>query len=193
MKLFRHCRDFIFLFVVGQVVSAETRPAASPESTAEVAPVYLVWNAETTLDLPAQEVWPYVVDFPSWQNYSRVEHVSGKPGREGEVRLLQNAEKGFEVPPFYARTIKLEPGHRIVWKCYPSLKETGKEFIGFAEFRLDEEQGRTRFSYSILYEFQMPRSNEIEREAFLKQQHENMDALFALFVPRLKRLVEKRT
>jgi hypothetical protein len=69
------------------------------------------------------------------------------------------------------------------------LDNAETEFIGFAEFRLDEVQGGTRLSYSVLYEGQMPHLSKGVREAYLKQQYEKIDAQFAIFVPRLKRML----
>jgi hypothetical protein len=152
-------------------------------------PVYLVWRGETLLDAPVEEAWPHVVDYPAWQSYSIVQHVSGKPGREGEVMLLKKEEEGFAFPPYLARTIKLEPQRRIIWKTFP---EQGNDYFGIVEFDVREIDGKTRFNYSLLYEFMMPERTEAELEEFYKQQYAATEALFAAVIPKLKKLTERR-
>jgi len=156
----------------------------------KIAPVYLVWQGEMLLAAPIEEVWPHVLNYPSWQNYPRLQHVSGRPGEEGEVVLLMKEEKGFTFPPYYARTIKLEPPHRVIWKTYPQVAQE-INFFGIVDFTLAEAQDKTRFRYDMLYEFLVPHRTEDELKAFHTQQDENFQALFSVTLPKLRSLVEK--
>lgn len=150
-----------------------------------VAPVYLFWEGETLLDAPVERAWPHVIDYPSWQSYSLVQHVSGPPGEEGEVVLLKK-EEGGEFPPYYARTIKLEPGRRIVWKTYPQIRAEGNDYFGIVEFRLLSAGGKTRFCHESLYEFMVPYRDESELEAFRKRSYEGAAMMFESILPKLK-------
>lgn len=154
----------------------------------KITPVYLLWNEELLIHAPAQRVWRHVLNYPSWQVYSIMQHVSGKQGTEGEVVLLKKDEAGFEFPPYYARTIKLDPGSRIIWKTYP---EKTSDFFGIVDFKVHPLGDSTRFSYDILYEFLVPYENESEVEAFRKRQHDSSAAVFASIFPKLKRLSEQ--
>jgi hypothetical protein len=150
------------------------------------APVYLFEEGEMMIDAPVREVWPYVVDYSSWQAYSIVQHVSGKPGQEGEVVLLKK-ETSAQSTPYYARTIKLEPGRRVVWKTF----RENVEYFGIVEFRTYESGGKTRFCYSLLYEHSVPYEKESELDEFRKQQTENLVTTTATRFAKLKELAEK--
>lgn len=153
----------------------------------KTAPVYIVREGEILIDAPIRDVWPHVVNYPSWQNYSIVQHVSGPPGQEGEVILLKKEEGKTPTTPYYARTIKLDPERRVIWKTY---RENVNSF-GIVEFKVDPVEGKTRFSHSILYEHLVAYEDESELDAFRNQQYEYFELLTATVFPRLKVLAEK--
>lgn len=165
-------------------------PQAAPAGELrKLIPVYVVWSGETMLDAPVSVAWPHVVNYPSWQSYSIVERVSGRAGQEGEVVLLKKEEEGFAFPPYLARTIKLEPQRRIIWKTFP---ERGSDYFGIVDFSVRSVASQTQFSFSLVYEFMMPERPEDELEQFRKQQSEATGALFAAVLPKLKNLVQRR-
>jgi hypothetical protein len=155
-----------------------------------IEPVYLVLSGEFVIDASTAEVWRHVVNYPSWQNYSSVQHISGQPGGEGEVVLLRKEEKGFTFPPYYARTIRLEPERRAIWKTYPEKRSPATDFFGIVEFGLDDWKGKTRFSYDTLYEFMVPYTHKQELEVFRHRERENFETLLATIFPKLKVLAE---
>jgi hypothetical protein len=156
-----------------------------------IEPVYLVLSGELTIRASPAEVWRHVVNYPSWQNFSVVRHISGERGGEGEVVLLSKEEKGFTFPPYYARTIKLEPRRRAIWKTYPEAKDEDTAFFGIVDFRLDDRQGEeTLFSYNTIYEFMVSYSRRSEIEEFRSRQQENFDTLLGAIFPKLKDLAE---
>jgi polyketide cyclase/dehydrase/lipid transport protein len=148
--------------------------------------VHFVWDGELTLDAPVEQAWPLVLDYPAWQSYSKVEHISGEPGGEGEIVLLSKDEEGFELPPYYSKVLKLAPPRRVIWKTYP---EEGSDFFGIVEFQLHEAGQKTRFEYHLIYEFTVPFEDEQEIAAFRESQEENFGALFASVLPKLVELV----
>ena len=156
-------------------------------SDRKVAPVYLVADKEIILDAPVDEAWPQVIDYPSWQDYSTVEHVSGPAGQEGEVVLLKK-EEAFEFPPYYAITVKLEPEHRIIWKTY-SLEDE-EPFFGIVDFTVEEIQNTTRFSIAVVYEFQVSYQDDEQLNKFRDEQYVNFESLFAAVLPKLEKQVQ---
>jgi hypothetical protein len=157
---------------------------------AGIEPVYLFWETETILNASVQQAWPHIVNYPSWQNFSIVKTISGVPGLEGEVVSLQKREGGFVFPPYYARTIKVEPERRIVWKTFIEKDSHEIDRFGIVDFRVFAETGATRFVSQLLYEFLVPYRHQSDLEAFRKQQDDNFKALFAATRPKLKQLVE---
>jgi uncharacterized protein YndB with AHSA1/START domain len=156
-----------------------------------IEPVYVVESGGMTIDAPTAEVWRLVLDYPSWQNFPVVQHVSGDPGGEGEVVLLRKEEKGFVFPSYYARTIKLQPQRRVIWKTYPEKQSPESNFFGIVEFRLDDRQGKTLFSYTLLYEFMVSYTDKSELDAFREKERENFKTLSTVIFPKLKALAEK--
>ena len=157
----------------------------------KVAPVYIVADGDMLLAASVERVWPFIVNYPSWQGYSIVQHISGPADEEGELVLLRKDEEGFEFPPYYARTVKKEPRKRIIWKTYPEKARPGEEFFGIVDFKVEDENGKTRFRFDVLYEFNVPYEHEQDLQRFRDAQKANFNALFSSVFPKLRRLVEK--
>jgi hypothetical protein len=168
---------------------------SNSEESRKTAPVYLFWDGEFLLDSTVEKAWPHVLDYPAWQNFPLVQHVSGRPGEEGEVVRLRKEEGGFSSPPYYARTIKLEPNHRVIWKVYLEPGQVDFDMSGFVEFTVapGEERQKTRFGYHLLYEFLVPYKVDAELENFHRQTQESLAGVFASMWPKLKDLVAGRS
>lgn len=149
-------------------------------------PVYLVFTGEIMLNAPREVAWPQVLNYASWQNYSIVQNVSGQPGQEGEVVLLKKEEVNF--PPYYARTIKLEPPHRVIWKVFLD-KDSAIDLFGLVEFNLHDVGGKTRFCYNLVYEFLVPPCDASELAAFREKQHKEFAESLSVIWGKLKKLV----
>jgi hypothetical protein len=159
----------------------------------KVAPVYVVLEGELLIDAPVEFTFPYMVDYPSWQDYSRVETVSGTRGEENEVVLLIKEEEGFVFPPYYARIIKLEPNRRFLGKTWPVEVDDENDFFGIVDFRVEDAgDGKTRFTYNTLYEFNVRYEDESELDAVRKSQEQNFANLTSAVMPKLKELVERK-
>ena len=158
-------------------------------AAARIAPVYVVWNGEILIDAPIADVWRHALDYPSWQNYSTVRRISGEAGCEGEVMQLKKEEAGLNLPPYYARTIKLDPPRRVIWKTY----RDSPDYFGIVEFRFDVVGGSTRFCNNLLYEHLITYQNESEVEEFRKRRYEMVELSAASILPKLKRIAERRT
>ncbi len=155
-----------------------------------IEPVYLVRSGDMMIEAPVKSTWVHVVNYPSWQHYPIVRHISGKPGQEGEVVLLKKEEKGFEFPPYYARTLKIDLERRLMWKTFPQNRQP-IDFFGIVDFQLQPAADGTRFVYDVLYEFLVPYQDERELDAFRQAQYDNFEPLFGSVLPKLKRLAEQ--
>lgn len=156
----------------------------------KVSPVYLLREGEMLINAPVSTVWPLVVNYPSWQHYSTVKTVEGVPGREGEVVMLRKEEAGFVFPTYFARTIKIVPQRRIIWKTYIESGTPEIDRFGIVDFKLYEEGAVTRFTNSLLYEFLVPYEDERELEEFKRTQDKNFEGLQSTTYPRLKAMAE---
>jgi len=156
----------------------------------KVAPAYILRRGENLIDAPLRATWRCLINYPSWQNFRRVQHISGRPGAEGEVVLLEKAETGFTFPRYYARTIVLQPERKVIWKQFADPASQGLDFFGIVTFSAVAAQHGTSFSYDLLYEFLIPYREEEELGALSKRQYENFDALLSVVVPKLKHLAE---
>lgn len=158
-----------------------------------VSPVYLFREGELLINAPVSKVWPLVVNYPVWQKYSTVKTVAGTHGQEGEVVMLKKEEPGFVFPTYFARTLKIEPEKRIVWKTYIEPTPGEVDRFGIIDFRVtDLGNGTTRFQNSLLYEFLVPYEDERELEEFRVRQNKNFENLQSTTYPRLKEMAEGR-
>jgi hypothetical protein len=162
-------------------------PAIASGAEQKVAPVYIVLERETMIDAPVKTVWRHALNYPSWQNYSIVQHVSGERGEEGEVVLLKKEETSAPTTAYYARTIKIEPERRVIWKTF----RENVNYFGIVEFRFHDVNGTTRFCNNSLYEHNVPYRDEAEIEAFRRQAYANMEELLASILPKLKAVAER--
>jgi hypothetical protein len=163
-----------------------TQPTAVAADARKIAPVYVVIERETLIDAPVRTVWRHAINYPTWQNYSIVKHISGTPGHEGEVTLLKKEELASPTTAYFARTIKIEPERRIVWKTF----RENVNYFGIVDFRFYDVDGKTRFCNNSLYEHNVPYTEEHELEAFRAQAYANMAELLGLILPKLKKLAE---
>ena len=72
--------------------------------------IYVVLDGSIILNKTAKEVWPYILNYTLWQDFSYAEHISGVEGGEGEVVRLKYEEEGLEeIPSYCGRTLKIVP------------------------------------------------------------------------------------
>lgn len=160
-------------------------------SASRTAPVYIVASSETPIDATIAQTWPFLVDYPSWQNYTTVETIEGTPGEAGEVVRLKKEDGGFVFPTYYARTILVEPERKIIWKTFLDEDTPEIQRFGIVEFRLFERDGQTIFWSNLIYEFTVPYETDQDLRDFEAMQNENFRTLQATTRPRLKKLVEE--
>jgi hypothetical protein len=163
----------------------ETTSVANAPDTA---PVYVVVDGDLLLDCTAEQAWPLILDYTKWQNYTIAEPVSGIRGAEGEVVLLKKEETGMTFPTYYARTILLEPGRRVIWKTYPEHPGPGNSYFGFVDFSVSAAGAGARFRYQFLYELQVQFERPDELAAYRETLVANTKAMHDVIFGRLKHL-----
>jgi hypothetical protein len=155
-----------------------------------VSPAYVLLAEEFLLDAPPAIAWPLVIDYPSWQNYAVVRTLDGIPGAVGEVVQMHKDEDGFEFPPYFARTLLIEPEHRIVWKTFVDPDDEEDPLFGIVEFRLSPSgEDQTLFWSSLTYQFKVRHRSAEELQQFEAAQNENFRNLVGSTHPKLRALV----
>jgi hypothetical protein len=149
--------------------------------------VYVVIEGAMFIEATPEKAWPHVLDYKSWQTYSISEHISGEPGREGEVVRLKKDEPGASATAYYARTVRLDPGRRLIWKTFRD--HTG--YFGIVDFRLRPEGGGTRFTWDCIYEYAITYDDPAELETFRREQTAAFELGGSVIYPKLKALVER--
>jgi hypothetical protein len=107
-------------------------------------------NSHTSvlIDLPAEKIWPHIIDPSAWKQGASIIHIDGPEGGLGEVTgaIMPDAP---ETILFYAKTVELEPNRRKTIKLYGT---EGGPLIGFASWQLEPVDGSTRVSYHVYSE-----------------------------------------
>jgi hypothetical protein len=134
-------------------------------------------HTEVLIDLPADVIWPHIIDPGKWKQGASVFHVAGPKGALGEVSGAAMPDAP-ETVIFYAKTVELEPNRRKTIKLYGT--DNGP-LIGFASWELEAEGDSTRVSYHVYSEMPLSdaglenaSSEEIEayQEQYFKANHE---------------------
>jgi hypothetical protein len=116
-----------------------------------------VYFDETVVHCDIATAWEILVDYEAWNPTfvgAQVTRIEGTPRSEGErVRIHKTYSDplGDAVPEFYAETVKIVPGRRIVWYCYAREGHTYQNqkdpFRNFVDFGLTElPSGGVRFA-----------------------------------------------
>jgi hypothetical protein len=147
--------------------------------------------SEAEIDAPTDVVWPYLLDFGSFNDtFEKIEVLSGSPDTVGAISRLTKRQGPWFLPPYLAKIVHIEPGRQVVWKIYP---EGGDDFSAFVDFGLRETaSGTTIFSIRNYKENRLTiRSPEAQAE-WIRTSIETARKLhFEVSIPNLRRLAEK--
>jgi len=136
----------------------------SPAAAGDESQVYKfdsIVRTEVTIDRPADEVWPVLIDLPSWKDsIGSLDHVSGEPGAEGELKFM-TPSGGTAGGGFYIQTVRLAPPRQFVMKIFPK----DDSFFCFADFTLIEDEGVTHIVYDVYTEDRFEGMTEEEARA----------------------------
>jgi hypothetical protein len=163
---------------------------ATPVSAQERLPGHLITHNEVVIDRPAAAVWPYIIDPLGWKQGQRLRHLSGDPGRVGELFGGYDADTPDEIT-LHLQNVELRPRERRTIK----LMRPDGALLGFASWTLVEREGRTTVSYDVSMVSDFP-SGEVmghsldEVEAMERASFESNRRRFDSELRALKALVE---
>jgi hypothetical protein len=163
----------------------------SPAAAGDESRVYTfdsVVRTEITINRPAAEVWPTLVDLASWKDsIGSLDHVSGEPGAEGELEFMTPAG-GTAEQGFFVQTVLLAPPRQFVIKVFPK----DDSFFCFADFTLTENGGVTHIIYNVYTEDRFEGMTEEEARALGEKIRQATIDKHNAENRRLKELVEGR-
>ncbi len=176
----------LYLALLGSLI------AAGDIEAQERLPGHLVTHNEVLIDRPASVIWPYIVDPLDWKQGQRLRHLSGNPGEVGELLGGYDAETP-ELVTLHLQNVELRPYRRRTVK----LMQPDGTLLGFATWRLVEEDGRTTVSYAVSMESGLPSGpvtghDADEVEAMERAAYEANVRRFQAELEALKALVEGR-
>jgi hypothetical protein len=144
-----------------------------------------VWIAR-----PPAAVWPVMCDFARWKQYNPgPRHLSGKVGEIGEVLLASEGPSEGGHPPerLYLQRLRSEPSRQLLMKLWT---ENGLESRGYIDFSLAEENGGTRFTYSVYVEMRSDKQSADALAEMVERSRKAAEPRFDAENLRLKALVE---
>jgi len=123
-------------------------------------------HVETTLEHPAEKVWPHILRWDAWIEDYREERVGGAPDAVGEVlRVSHFDETGRLDLSFFVSIFKITPHRQLVYKIISPLysydAETGAvtaaPTMGFEILNLREDGETTVIGLDAFIELTGPR------------------------------------
>lgn len=146
-------------------------------------------STEVVLDAPREKVWPFILNFSSFNNtFEKIEVIEGQADTVGAVSRLTKRKGEWWMEPYLVKIIHLDQGRQIVWKMFP---EKGDDFNHFVDFSLRDEGAKTVFTIRRYNEERIhaktPEDIEQARKAIVAAADERTQNVM---FPNLKRLVE---
>lgn len=128
----------------------------------DFAPV--VYHAESLVNCGMEKAWKIMLNYEAWNPTfvdAVVTPVRGRYRSEGELVLIKKAPSngnGGELPPFYAKTVKVTRHAHVVWYVYPRDENPSYNFRNFVDFGLTETGSGVKFN--VFYYAQVSSSGE---------------------------------
>jgi len=163
--------------------------------------VNLLSYVETTIDQPAEKLWPFILHWHLWvDEKDYVEHrVSGNPDTEGEIkRITHFDETGRMDSCFFVEIVKIEPCKQLIYKIlspsyeYDATTGASSEspFSGYEVFDIHEKGGKTVLTLNIVAEWRLGGITEEEAKRLSCEYRANMQKNWnENYFPKLKSLV----
>lgn len=127
--------------------------------------INLLAEGQVDIDRPATDVWPYIVDTNSWKPNRPMVHHSGPVGQLGEVFAIVSPQRRDQIW-FLAENVELVPNKRRTIK----LLDLKGDLLGYAVWRLAENQGKTSIDYQILAESRVMPEQKLTAEQVAEMQ-----------------------
>ena len=185
MDGFSGLRSVVAYLLGGLLCCCNASAAEEPTTAINWGDAYhVVFQFETTIDRPAEVIWPHLIDLGSWIDFDLI-HVSGPRGGEGEIFRL------YEGQDFFLKTTKIIP-NKLWVGANISPRFRGEDSTGIGLLKLTEIDDKTVvssiMSRSYLWTEEGPNPTEATRrsEAFIESTRASWEEQF---FPRLKELV----
>jgi uncharacterized protein YndB with AHSA1/START domain len=150
---------------------------------------HFVSHYSVEIDAPVEEVWKHLVDLGSWMYEFEMAHVSGSPGRAGQVLRL------YEGQEFLVQVIDVVPEELLVIANLPS-NFRGERSTGTGVMTLHWNGSATTVSLTMSrrYEAEEPDSPGFDEQRAVRESVEFRSATRAMwqdrFLARLRSLAE---
>lgn len=156
----------------------------------------LIMSHEFTIDRPAKEVWPHMINLGGWMPTHKLVTVEGNSGEVGETIKVYSSEKAY----FHLKTIKMEPCKSVVMKMMPlddnecALIENDadlfKNVLGIESYRLVEFDGATKLMFQGVGLFKSSERTQAELDTWVASATEGAkDRWKTIYEPGLRNLV----
>jgi len=145
------------------------------------------------VEAPVDAVWPFIVDWTTWVDDKRLDHVSGERGAIGEVQRLGtvNAE-GVVVSSFLVETARIIPNVRLAYRILPhaSDKTHVDRSEGYAIFHLYPVESRTLVTYETVARMETSSVSQEEFDATTERSEAAGQTRWnERYIPRLRMLL----
>ena len=150
--------------------------------------------AEITINRPAKEIWPYILNLNAWVANRRYENISGNPGSVGELTKASALDENGELIKgefYFLKTIKIIPFKYYLFKA-TSAEDYSVEFSGFDSLTLIEQGNKTRviFNANLVYHFSKMKEEDVGSTA--KNMTKSAERRWTEHLQRLSTLVKEK-
>lgn len=160
-------------------------------------PVDVYFFEETTIDQPAEKVWPHLLNIKGWLNDYATETISGEGGKVGLLVKVMPPGIGDEVPLPHNHLYRLAtaiPNKLITLKVFSEEGGSyGMDYTNIDNMLLTEIGGKTKISFIGGMEIRSHGMAEKEIQEYIKNIEESVPVRFEKFWANLKYLVESNT
>lgn len=137
------CLSLATLCLFTLTVACSFNTLASSTITEPDANTYhFIDHHQVTINAPAKKVWPHLISLGSWMYEFEMAHVSGEPGREGQVMRL------YEGQDFMMQIARMVPNQLLTLVNLPSTFK-GEYSTGTGVTTLFEFEGKTLVSLTM--------------------------------------------
>jgi hypothetical protein len=141
-----------------------------------------------------ETAWRILLNFEAWNPTfvgATVTRVRGNASSVGEILLITKTysdPKGEAFPEYYAETIKVVPGRRIVWYCYAKdgLTYHGQKdpFRNFVDFGLTSGSNGVRFNINYYAQNRQSADRLAREREFMESTLQEVAAAFSSYCQR---------
>ena len=153
---------------------------------------------EFTIDQPAEDIWPHMLNLAGWMPTHKLVTVAGTPGKVGELVKVYGADS--DVASFYLEAIKFVPCRNLILKMMPlSGDEVGLiesdadmygDLLGYENFTLVKVGDSTKLLFQSTAVFRSSNRTQTDMDVWIADAAEGaLDRWKTIYEPELRALV----